>query len=335
MPRSAGDFAFDSLARRTFGRLAPVAENPSAARVSPPLRTRLVSSMTTPWFCGAIHRRCTLSAQWIRKRRRRNDARSCLAAHRARPLPSGAGFFIGLIFPFGRMAGASGIPPLVFAGASAAGASIVLGAITIATGGGSRSTGGPCAMPRSPGSSPSPFLSARWSSSSPISARASRRSSSRSRRSSRLPSSSCSASSGPNAMRTVGLAAGLAGALIILLSRNAGALDVDAPFGWYLAALSDARGARCRQCLPQTQLAEGPRSAAARDADARRGGARHRARPDRAGGWPARASPSAPALRAGMVADPRSRASRPASATPSSSACSRSAGRSISARSAT
>ena len=38
-----------------------------------------------------------------------------------------AGFFIGLIFPFGKMAGGIGIPPLVFAGASAAGASIVLG----------------------------------------------------------------------------------------------------------------------------------------------------------------------------------------------------------------
>ena len=46
----------------------------------------------------------------------------------------GAGFFIGLIFPFGRMAGVLGIPPLVFAGASAAGASIVLGFITVASG---------------------------------------------------------------------------------------------------------------------------------------------------------------------------------------------------------
>ena len=42
-----------------------------------------------------------------------------------------AGFCIGLIFPFGRLAGEAGIPPLVFAGASAAGASIILGAITL------------------------------------------------------------------------------------------------------------------------------------------------------------------------------------------------------------
>ena len=42
-----------------------------------------------------------------------------------------AGFSIGLIFPFGRLAGEAGIPPLIFAGMSAAGASIVLGAITI------------------------------------------------------------------------------------------------------------------------------------------------------------------------------------------------------------
>ena len=38
-------------------------------------------------------------------------------------------------------------------------------------------------------------------------------------------------------MRTFGLATGMAGAIIILVSRNAGALDTDASFGWYLAAL--------------------------------------------------------------------------------------------------
>jgi drug/metabolite transporter (DMT)-like permease len=38
-------------------------------------------------------------------------------------------------------------------------------------------------------------------------------------------------------VRAAGLAAGLAGALLILVTRNAGALDVAAPLGWYLAAL--------------------------------------------------------------------------------------------------
>src|SRR5262249_11525195 len=41
----------------------------------------------------------------------------------------------------------------------------------------------------------------------------------------------------PNPLRATGLATGLSGALIILFSRYAGALNVDAAFGWYLAAL--------------------------------------------------------------------------------------------------
>lgn len=40
------------------------------------------------------------------------------------------GFFIGLIFPLGKLAGEAGIPPLLFAGVSAAGGSIVLALIS-------------------------------------------------------------------------------------------------------------------------------------------------------------------------------------------------------------
>jgi drug/metabolite transporter (DMT)-like permease len=46
----------------------------------------------------------------------------------------GAGIAIGLIFPFGKLAADHGISPLVFAGSSAAGASLVLAALTLFTG---------------------------------------------------------------------------------------------------------------------------------------------------------------------------------------------------------
>lgn len=148
-----------------------------------------------------------------------------------------AGFCIGLIFPLGRLAGEAGIPPLVFAGASAAGAAIVLGVITFAS------------AQRIPFDAPTlryaavagqltfaiPFgtlvaviphlgsgIPAILQSLAPIVT---------------LAIVLVIGLEKPNAMRTLGLATGMAGALIILVSRNAGALDVDAPFGWYLAAL--------------------------------------------------------------------------------------------------
>src|SRR5215207_9825664 len=45
-----------------------------------------------------------------------------------------AGCCIGLIFPLGKVAGGLGVPPLLYAGMSAAGASLVLLLITWATG---------------------------------------------------------------------------------------------------------------------------------------------------------------------------------------------------------
>ena len=148
-----------------------------------------------------------------------------------------AGFFIGLIFPLGRMAGEAGIPPLVFAGLAAAGAALVLAVVTLASGQGlslDRRTlvyalvagqltfaipfgmlvvviphlgsGIPAIL-----QSLAPVLTLaivlaigleRW-----------------------------------NVMRAVGLATGVAGALVILVSRNADALDTAAGIGWYLAAL--------------------------------------------------------------------------------------------------
>jgi drug/metabolite transporter (DMT)-like permease len=148
-----------------------------------------------------------------------------------------AGFSIGLIFPLGRLAGEAGLPPLVFAGASAAGAAIVLGAITLAS------------AQRLPLDLPTlryaavagqltfaiPFgtlvaviphlgsgIPAILQSLAPIAT---------------LGIVLAIGLERPNVMRTLGLATGMAGAVIILASRNAGALPADASFGWYLAAL--------------------------------------------------------------------------------------------------
>ena len=62
-----------------------------------------------------------------------------------------------------------------------------------------------------------------------------------------------SAWSGRTRCAPLGLAAGLAGALIILVSRNAGALDVDAPVRLVPRGAADARGARRRQRLPHAR----------------------------------------------------------------------------------
>ena len=148
-----------------------------------------------------------------------------------------AGFCIGLIFPLGRMAGEAGIPPLIFAGASAVGASIVLGAITILSGNRlpfDRRTlvyaavAGQLtfAIPFGTLVAVIPHLGsgipAILQSLAPIIT---------------LAIVLAIGLERPNPMRTLGLATGMAGALIILVSRNAGTLDVAAPFGWYLAAL--------------------------------------------------------------------------------------------------
>ncbi|HET7717684.1 MAG TPA: DMT family transporter [Bauldia sp.] len=148
-----------------------------------------------------------------------------------------AGFCIGLIFPLGRLAGEAGLPPLIFAGASAAGAAIVLGAITLAGGGRlvlERRTliyaavAGQLtfAIPFGTLVAVIPHLGsgipAILQSLAPIVT---------------LAIVLVIGLERPNPIRTLGLATGMAGALIILASRNAGALDVDAPFGWYLAAL--------------------------------------------------------------------------------------------------
>jgi drug/metabolite transporter (DMT)-like permease len=148
-----------------------------------------------------------------------------------------AGFCIGLIFPLGRLAGEAGIPPLVFAGASAVGAAIVLGVITVASSGRlvfDRRTltyaavAGQLtfAIPFGTLVAVIPHLGsgipAILQSLAPIVT---------------LAIVLVIGLEKPNAMRTLGLATGMAGALIILVSRNSGALAVDAPFGWYLAAL--------------------------------------------------------------------------------------------------
>lgn len=148
-----------------------------------------------------------------------------------------AGFCIGLIFPLGRLAGEAGIPPLIFAGASAAGAAVVLCAITLAAGSRLRfdrrtlvyaAVAGQLtfAIPFGTLVAVIPHLGsgipAILQSLAPIVT---------------LAIVLAIGLERPNAMRTLGLATGMAGAIIILISRNAGVLDVEAPFGWYLAAL--------------------------------------------------------------------------------------------------
>jgi drug/metabolite transporter (DMT)-like permease len=148
-----------------------------------------------------------------------------------------AGFGIGLIFPFGKLAGNLGMPPLLFAGCSAAGASIVLGLIATLAGAPIRldrwtlryaAVAGllTFAIPFGTLVAVIPHLGsgipAILQSLAPIAT---------------LAIAYAIGLERPNAVRITGLASGLAGALIILFSRNAGALSISAPFGWYLAAL--------------------------------------------------------------------------------------------------
>ena len=160
-------------------------------------------------------------------------------AHRFQPvlLLLAAGCSIGLIFPLGKLAAELGVPPLLYAGTSAAGASVVLGLIAWAAG-----------TRRAPNAAvlryaivaglltfAVPFgmliaviphlgsgIPAILQSLAPIIT---------------LAIAYALRLERPNAVRAAGLAAGFAGAVIILVTRNAGALQVTAPLGWYIAAL--------------------------------------------------------------------------------------------------
>ena len=148
-----------------------------------------------------------------------------------------AGFGIGMIFPLGKLAGAIGMPPLLFAGASAAGASLVLGTIALLSDARlvvDRATL-VYALVAGQVTFAIPFgvlvvvipqlgsgIPAILQSLAPILT---------------LCIVYALRLEQPNPIRVAGLATGLFGALIILVTRNSGALDVSASFLWYLAAL--------------------------------------------------------------------------------------------------
>ena len=148
-----------------------------------------------------------------------------------------AGFCIGLFFPLGKLAGQSGIPPLLYACVTAAGASIVLAAIVLVAGERPTIDGRTLRYAAIAGqlTFAIPFgtlffviphlgsgIPAIFQSLTPIIT---------------LAVVYVIGFERPNLVRTFGLASGLAGALIILFSRNADQLQVAAPAGWYLAAL--------------------------------------------------------------------------------------------------
>ncbi|MBN9021715.1 MAG: EamA family transporter, partial [Rhizobiales bacterium] len=148
-----------------------------------------------------------------------------------------AGFFIGLIFPLGRMAGEAGIPPLVFASLAAAGAAAVLAAVTVASGQG---------LPLDRRTLLYALVAGQLTFAIPFGMLVAVIPHLGSGIPAILQSLAPVATLGIvlaiglerwNLLRALGLATGMAGALIILLGRNAGALDADAGPGWYLAAL--------------------------------------------------------------------------------------------------
>jgi drug/metabolite transporter (DMT)-like permease len=148
-----------------------------------------------------------------------------------------AGFLVGLIFPLGKLAGEVGIPPLLFAGLSAAGASIVLATISTAS-------GKPVPFDRTTVSYAAvagqltfavPFgllvvviphvgsgIPAILQSLTPIIT---------------LAIVTAIGLERPGLPRIFGLMLGVAGALTILIAQNAAALETRAPIGWYFAAL--------------------------------------------------------------------------------------------------
>jgi drug/metabolite transporter (DMT)-like permease len=149
-----------------------------------------------------------------------------------------AGFCIGLIFPLAKLAGEAGIPPLLFAGASAAGASVVLSAISLVSGTSlaiNRATLFYAAVAGQL-TFAIPFgllvvviphlgsgIPAILQSLAPIVT---------------LAIVAAVGLERPGSDRILGLGLGMGGALIIIVSRNADALQKTAPFGWYLAALA-------------------------------------------------------------------------------------------------
>jgi drug/metabolite transporter (DMT)-like permease len=147
-----------------------------------------------------------------------------------------AGACIGLIFPLGKLAAAVGIPPLLYAGASAAGASLVLAVICLALGtraqldsavlryslvAGQLTFAIPfgtlvLVIPRLGSGIPAILQSL-----APILT---------------LVIVYALRLEQPNALRAAGLATGLAGAAVILATRSGGDFQHAAPLGWYFAA---------------------------------------------------------------------------------------------------
>jgi drug/metabolite transporter (DMT)-like permease len=149
-----------------------------------------------------------------------------------------AGFFIGLIFPLGKLAGEAGIPPLLYAGLSACGAGMALAIISRASGAATKLSAPVVryavvsglltfavpfgllviVIPHLGSGIPSILQSL-----TPILT---------------LAIVYLLRLERPHAVRAAGLAAGLVGALIILLARNAGAGTgvPAAALGWYLVA---------------------------------------------------------------------------------------------------
>lgn len=148
-----------------------------------------------------------------------------------------AGSCIGLIFPLGRLAGEAGVPPLLYAAASAFGASLVLflaarlsgspvvarkSVLTYALVAGQLTFAIPFGMLVAVIPHLGSGIPAILQSLAPIIT---------------LAIVATLGLERPSLLRLVGLAAGLAGALLILISRNAGSFGETAPAIWYVAAL--------------------------------------------------------------------------------------------------
>lgn len=148
-----------------------------------------------------------------------------------------AGSCIGLIFPLGRLAGEAGVPPLLYAAASAFGASLVLflaawlsgspatarqGVVKYALVAGQLTFAIPFGMLVAVIPHLGSGIPAILQSLAPIIT---------------LAIVAMLGLERPSLLRLVGLAAGLAGALLILISRNAGTFGEAAPAIWYVAAL--------------------------------------------------------------------------------------------------
>ncbi|MFZ5671680.1 MAG: DMT family transporter [Pseudomonadota bacterium] len=149
-----------------------------------------------------------------------------------------AGSCIGLIFPLGRLAGEAGVPPLLYAAASAFGASLVLfaaarlsgspaaarkGVLTYALVAGQLTFAIPFGMLVAVIPHLGSGIPAILQSLAPIIT---------------LAIVATLGLERPSLLRLVGLASGLAGAVLILISRNSGSFGETAPAIWYVAALT-------------------------------------------------------------------------------------------------